>query len=198
MTTVKSPNHGATNRRRAIKSLLALSSPSIISGCRCATGPAGPLASRHGPDTAGAPCQPRGRPSATTVSGPSTASARCIAGGPCPSASSASRGDGGLALYAGGPRPGTCACLQTNRSIVYFTGSTYQSLYVTVRHLSAYLPVCLSVSYSHLSTATATCGGFTAVVPAGRQYRSIAAAGDGAQQHGSQQQMRAVSRCQTA
>ena len=146
MTTVKSPNHGATNRRRAIKSLLALSSPSIISGCRCATGPAGPLASRHGPDTAGAPCQPRGRPSATTVSGPSTASARCIAGGPCPSASSASRGDGGLALYAGGPRPGTCACLQTNRSIVYFTGSTYQSLYVTVRHLSAYLPVCLILS----------------------------------------------------
>jgi len=44
--------------------------------------------------------------------------------------------------------------------------------------------------------ATRCCGGFAAVSPAGRRYRSIAAAAGAQQQHGTQQQMRAVSRCQ--
>ena len=34
------------------------------------------------------------------------------------------------------------------------------------------LSVCLSVRLSHLSTAAAACGGFAAVGPAGRRYRS--------------------------
>jgi len=54
----------------------------------------------------------------------------------------------------------------------------------------------MSVYLSRLSTAAAACGRFAAVSPAGKRYRSIAAAGDGAKQHGGQQQVRAVSRYQ--
>ena len=69
-------------------------------------------------------------------------------------------------------------------------------VYVTVRCPSIYLAVCLSVCLSHPSTAAAACGGFAAVGPAERRCRSIAAADNETQQHGGQQQMRAVSRCQ--
>ena len=63
--------------------------------------------------------------------------------------------------------------------------------------------VCGRVRPSVLSCAAATaCGGFAAVGPAGRRYRSIAAQparppfGPYPQQHGGQQQMRAVPRLQ--
>jgi len=48
----------------------------------------------------------------------------------------------------------------------------------------------------YVLTTAAACGRFAAMGSAGRRYCTIAAAGDGAQQHGGQQQMLAVSRCQ--
>jgi len=56
--------------------------------------------------------------------------------------------------------------------------------------VSVRLSVRPSVCLSHLSTVARRCGGFAAAGPTDSRYRSIA------QQHGAQQQMRAVTRCQ--
>jgi len=78
-------------------------------------------------------------------------------------------------------------------------------VYVTVHCPSVRLSVRLFVSLFHLLTAACRCGGFAAVVPVGRKYRSIAAGRrtaatapqqHGEQQNGGQQQRRAVLRLQ--
>jgi len=79
--------------------------------------------------------------------------------------------------------------------------STLLALYATVCATAR----CPSICLSHLSAVATACGGFAAVGPAGRRYRSIAArrvcrdidrSVQQGRQHGTQQQMRAVSRFQ--